>query len=88
MFFVVRGSAGIWSIIFPTILTTMGFRAAGTFMIGLLLISLIIGVIWTPQTRGKSLEQITKERYGDEFEDEKQSTTKTTINTNVTGDAK
>ncbi|MFC6323681.1 MFS transporter [Companilactobacillus baiquanensis] len=64
MFFVVRASAGIWSIIFPTILSTMGFKAAGTFMIVLLLISLVIGTIWTPQTRGKSLEEISKERYG------------------------
>lgn len=64
MFFVVRASAGVWSIIFPTILSTMGFKAAGTFMIVLLLISLVIGTIWTPHTRGKSLEEISKERYG------------------------
>lgn len=63
MFFVVRASAGIWSIIFPTILSTMGFKAAGMFMIGLLLISLVIGTIWTPNTRGKSLDEITDERY-------------------------
>lgn len=68
MFFVVRGSAGIWSIIFPTILTNMGFKAAGTFMIVLLIISLIIGTIWTPQTRGKSLEQISEERYGKDID--------------------
>ncbi|MCL1633021.1 MFS transporter, partial [Sporolactobacillus sp. CPB3-1] len=64
MFFAVRGSAGVWSMIFPTILTTLGFTVAGTFMIVLLLISLLIGVIWTPQTRGKTLQQITEERYG------------------------
>jgi inositol transporter-like SP family MFS transporter len=33
-------------------------------MIALLLASLIIGVIGCPNTRGKSLEEITKERYG------------------------
>lgn len=66
MFFVVRGSAGIWSIIFPTILTSMGFKAAGTFMIVLLIVSLVIGTVWTPHTRGKSLEQISKERYGND----------------------
>ena len=35
-------------------------------MIALLAISLIVGVIGAPNTRGKSLEQITKERYGDD----------------------
>ncbi|WP_308557657.1 MFS transporter [uncultured Lactobacillus sp.] len=64
MFFAVRGSAGIWSIIFPSILNGMGFKAAGTLMIVFLAISLIIGTVWTPKTRGKSLDEITRERYG------------------------
>ena len=34
-------------------------------MVALLLISLIVGLIGMPNTRGKSLEQITKERYGE-----------------------
>lgn len=66
MFFIVRGTAGVWSIIFPMILSSLGFKVAGTVMIVLLLISLLIGVIWTPQTRGKSLKQIISERYGSE----------------------
>lgn len=37
-------------------------------MIVLLIISLIIGTIWTPQTRGKSLEQISEERYGKDID--------------------
>lgn len=68
MFFAVRGSAGIWSIIFPSILTGMGFKAAGTLMIIFLLVSLVIGTIWTPHTRGKSLDEITRERYGKDIE--------------------
>jgi inositol transporter-like SP family MFS transporter len=68
MFFLVRGSAGIWSIIFPVILDQLKFTIAGTFMIVLLLISLLIGTVWTPQTRGKSLQQITEERYGKNVE--------------------
>jgi inositol transporter-like SP family MFS transporter len=36
-------------------------------MIGLLLISLIVGVIGCPNTRGKSLAQITQERYGEDY---------------------
>ena len=64
MFFLVRGSCGVWSIIFPIILANLGFTVAGTFMIGLLIISLFIGTIWTPKTQGKTLEEITIERYG------------------------
>lgn len=64
MFFAVRGSAGIWSLVFPSILNGMGFKAAGTLMIAFLIISLLIGTIWTPNTRGKSLDEITQERYG------------------------
>lgn len=83
MFFVVRASAGIWSIIFPTILSDMGFKAAGMFMIGLLLVSLVIGTVWTPHTRGKSLDQITAERYPKA----EQSSSDTKTSNNVTAEA-
>jgi inositol transporter-like SP family MFS transporter len=63
---IVRGTAGIWSIIFPMILSSLGFKIAGTAMIILLIVSLLVGTIWTPKTRGKTLSQITKERYGDQ----------------------
>ncbi|EKK2283203.1 MFS transporter [Listeria monocytogenes] len=64
MFFLVLGSTGVWSIVFPVILANLGFTVAGTIMIGLLTVSLLIGVIWAPKTRGRSLDDITKERYG------------------------
>ncbi|EAD6938380.1 MFS transporter [Listeria monocytogenes] len=64
MFFLVRGSTGVWSIVFPVILANLGFTVAGTIMIGLLTVSLLIGVIWAPKKRGRSLDDITKERYG------------------------
>ncbi|EIA3842690.1 MFS transporter [Listeria monocytogenes] len=64
MFFLVRGSTGVWSIVFPVILANLGFTVAGTIMIGLLTVSLLIGVIWAPKTRSRSLDDITKERYG------------------------
>lgn len=34
MFFLVRGSTGVWSIVFPVILANLGFTVAGTIMIG------------------------------------------------------
>lgn len=66
MFFVVRGLSAIWGLVFTYIYgeNGEGFTLAAWCMIGLLLISLVVGLIGAPDTRGKSLEQITRERYG------------------------
>ncbi len=66
MFFIVRGLSAIWGLVFTYIYGEQGegFSIAAYCMITLLLISLVVGVIGAPNTRGKSLEQITKERYG------------------------
>lgn len=69
MFFAVRGSAGIWSIIFPQILSSLGFKYAGTLMIIFLIVSLVVGTVWTPNTRGRSLNEITKDLYGKDDKD-------------------
>lgn len=68
MFFAVRGIAALWGFGFVHIYgeNGEGFNTAANIMIGLLIIALIIGTIWTPQTRGKTLQQITNERYGDD----------------------
>ena len=62
MFFIVRGVSALWGLGFVYIYgpNGEGFTIAAYIMMGLLLISLIIGTVWTPQTRGKTLEQITK----------------------------
>lgn len=67
MFFIVRGLSAVWGLIFASIYGEHGegFTIAAYCMIALLLISLIVGVIGCPNTRGKSLDQITKERYGE-----------------------
>lgn len=67
MFFVVRGLSAIWGLVFTYIYgeNGEGFTLAAYCMIALLVISLVVGVMGCPNTRGKSLEQITKERYGD-----------------------
>lgn len=69
MFFVVRGLSAIWGLVFTYIYgeNGEGFTLAAWCMIVLLAISLIVGVLGCPNTRGKSLEQITKERYGDDY---------------------
>lgn len=67
MFFVVRGVSAVWGLGFVYIYgeNGEGFYRAAYIMMGLLITSMIIGTVWAPKTRGKSLEQITKERYGD-----------------------
>lgn len=70
MFFLVRGALGIWSlvgvgaIIGDISANPTGFFPAAVIMCVVLLISLVVGVIWCPQTQGKTLDQITEERYG------------------------
>ena len=69
MFFIVRGLSALWGLVFTYIYgeNGEGFTVAAYCMIALLLISLIVGVIFAPKTRGRSLEDITKERYGDNY---------------------
>lgn len=66
MFFIVRGLSALWGIGFVYIYgeNGEGFTTAAFVMLGLLLVSLVIGTVGAPQTRGKSLEEITHERYG------------------------
>lgn len=66
MFFLVRGLSAAWGLVFTYIYGEKGegFTLAAYCMIALLVISLIVGVLGAPNTRGKSLEQITRERYG------------------------
>lgn len=68
MFFLVRGVLGVWSLVSVAVLglgSASGFVTAGWIMIEFLAISLIVGVIWCPKTQGKTLDEITKERYGE-----------------------
>lgn len=65
LFFGARIAAGVLSYVFPTLLATRGVPFVGTLMIAFLVISLVVGVIGAPDTRGKSLEQIELERYGE-----------------------
>ncbi|WP_197373085.1 MFS transporter [Mycolicibacterium baixiangningiae] len=64
MFFVVRTATGLLSYFFPTMLAVTGLTGVGLLLVGLLTIALVIGAVWAPQTRGKTLKQIEAERYG------------------------
>lgn len=67
MFFIVRGLSAAWGLGFVYIYGEQGegFTTAAFVMLGLLVVSLVIGTVGAPDTRGKTLEQITRERYGE-----------------------
>ena len=69
MFFIVRGLSAVWGLVFTYIYgeNGEGFTIAAYCMIALLLISLIVGLIGAPNTRGRALDDIVKERYGDDY---------------------
>ena len=48
---------------FPTLLAEQGVPFVGTLMLGFLLVALVVGAVWAPDTQGKSLRQIERERY-------------------------
>jgi inositol transporter-like SP family MFS transporter len=64
LFFAARIAVGLLSFVFPVLLTAKGIGPVGTLLIGFLTLAMIIGAIWTPETRGKTLQQIEAERYG------------------------
>ncbi|TDL92610.1 MFS transporter [Vibrio vulnificus] len=64
MFSVARIGVGLFSLVIALLITTLGFKVAGLIMIAFLIIHLVIGLTMSPETRGKSLEEIQQERYG------------------------
>jgi hypothetical protein len=66
MFFLVRAGGALWSFVFIFIYDSAGFYTAGNIMVFLMIAILIIGTLWAPNTRGKTLKQISEERYGKE----------------------
>ncbi len=69
MFFIVRGLSAVWGLVFTYIYgdNGEGFTIAAYCMIALLCISLLVGFIGAPKTRGRSLASITRERYGEDL---------------------
>jgi MFS transporter, SP family, inositol transporter len=63
LFFAARIAVGLLSSAFPILLTRRGIGFVGVLLIGFLALALVIGIIWTPETRGKTLQEIEAERY-------------------------
>ncbi|MEI6056875.1 MAG: MFS transporter [Lentisphaerota bacterium] len=64
MFFFVRVSCGIWTFLVPHLISAKGFSFVASLMVIFLIISAIIGIVFAPNTSGKTLKQIEHERYG------------------------
>ena len=68
-FFVTRFSAAIWGFAVPLIMEALGFRIAAVLMIGFCVVSWLAGTLWGGDDRGKTLDEITRDRYGDEIDE-------------------
>jgi MFS transporter, SP family, inositol transporter len=64
MFCIARAGIALWSVVMPMMITKLGFSIAGMVMISFLVIAAIIGIVWAPNTQGKTLKEIEYERYG------------------------
>lgn len=64
LFFTARIAVGLLSYLFPTLLADQGVPFVGTIMIVFLAASMLIGIVGAPDTAGKSLQEIERERYG------------------------
>ena len=65
LFFAARVAVGLLSYVFPTLLTNRGVPFVGTLMLVFLVVALVVGALWAPDTQGKSLAEIEEERYGE-----------------------
>ena len=65
LFFAARVAVGLLSYVFPTLLAEQGVPFVGTLMLVFLMIALVVGAVWAPDTQGKSLQEIERERYGE-----------------------
>ncbi|MDO4574124.1 MAG: MFS transporter [Planctomycetia bacterium] len=66
-FFVARITVGLWTACVPVIMGKDGenFATAAAIMVGFALFSMLVGTLFAPNTSGKTLEQIERERYGE-----------------------
>lgn len=69
LFFTARILVGVLSYLFPTLLADRGVPFVGAIMIVCLVGSLVVGVIWAPDTAGRSLKEIEVERYGADLDE-------------------
>lgn len=67
-FFVTRFAAAIWAFVVPFILESIGFQFAAALMMFFVFVSWVAGTFFGSDARGKTLDEITAERYGNEID--------------------
>ncbi len=65
---------GVWSLFVPMVMTNFGIGTMAAILLGCVTASMIIGLLFAPNTSGKSLEQIQEELYGSPRTQVKQGT--------------
>lgn len=60
-FAIVRVGLGCWSFFVP-VLTSTGFHTLAWILVGFLVASAAVGMIWAPRNEGKSLDELERER--------------------------
>lgn len=67
-FFVVRIAAAVWAFAVPFVLELFGMQVAAGIMLAFVFISWIAGSVFGSDERGKTMDEITHDLYGDEID--------------------
>ncbi|MBB3051616.1 inositol transporter-like SP family MFS transporter [Prauserella isguenensis] len=70
LFLSARIVVGLLSVWFPMMLTGIGLKGVGVIILGLLAVALLVGTIGAPNTQGRTLQDIERERYGPSSDDD------------------
>lgn len=59
-----RFALGVWSLVLPTLVAMVGYRAVAVVATVFFILNIIIGYLYGPKSQGKSLEDVLKDFYG------------------------
>ncbi|WP_292000376.1 MFS transporter [Caldivirga sp.] len=59
-----RFALGVWSLVVPTIIAVIGYKAIAAVATSFFILNIIIGYLYGPRSQGKSLEEVLRDFYG------------------------
>ena len=59
-----RFALGVWSLVVPTIISIIGYKAVAAVATAFFILNVIIGYLYGPKSQGKSLEEVLRDFYG------------------------